>query len=380
MTRLSARTSRQERPASPQHAKKKKKERKKRKKNKNRTRPVFQQSGVASLQIGLASLPGDCPGDPPRRQSSQLPSHRLCPEHLRHGRDELPNTSVACRYCCLHPTRYGPCRPHPGTHFPNIACSPTVFQVWGPALELVASQLPQIGSTASLDPESDTAAIARLGDFAGSFLSPLPTGSRLAQGETTGHYSHVAISVLDRLTCIPGALLDDAILLAIIPYVDAACAWSEGAVAGSASQILSRQFSQRNKSDFIVSVLLENTIKPQLSTWKSTRLTAAGRVAAYERPGVRQIPNDDGTAAPWAAEGAAMIPLFQWALDESDVRHLLQKHLKNTDIYRSLISLSNIGLHSHPFFWLSWMTSLSRQNSMVCGRRRCSCVSAQLGS
>lgn len=133
------------------------------------------------------------------------------------------------------------------------------------------------------------------------------------------------MSILDTLTETPGTVFDDDVLLAIIPYADATSGSSTDDLIDASSSIISRQLSRRNKTDFIVTALLETAIKPHLSKWSSTRLTTAGRAAAYEDAGAGNTPIDLGTSPPWVAQGDTMIPLFQWALEMSDVRQHLPR-------------------------------------------------------
>lgn len=133
------------------------------------------------------------------------------------------------------------------------------------------------------------------------------------------------MSVLDELTEAPGTVFDDDVLLAIIPYADATFTTSTGGLIETSSSIISRQLSRRDRTNFIVSSLLETAIKPHLSTWSSTRLTAAGRAAEYEDTGTRNTHIDLGTSPPWAGQGNTMISLFQWALKNSDVRQHLPR-------------------------------------------------------
>lgn len=201
---------------------------------------------------------------------------------------------------------------------PPVIQSPTAF------LELIAPQLQDVNNTTvDEQDEKDAAAVSRLARFASSFLSPLPTSRESAGDKSRMHYCRVSMTALDRLTSSSGALLDDDVLLTIVPYNDPASASSTDVLAASASKILARQFSQRSRSDFIVSVVLETAIRPHLSKWSSARLTATGRVAAYEDSSTGNIPTDLEARPPWVDEGASMIPLFQWALNESDVsQHL----------------------------------------------------------
>ena len=200
----------------------------------------------------------------------------------------------------------------------RMLCSPALQRL--ALLDTIAAQLQHVASTAADENEDgeDAAAASKLAHFASSFLSPLPTSHELDRDNGT-HRCHVSMTALDRLTSASGTLLDDDILLAIVPYAGSASDLSADLLADAASKILSRQFSQqRSKSDFIVSVLLETAIRPHLSKWSSTRLTATGRAAAYEDT-VTRTPTDLTATPPWVDQGAPMIPLFQWALNESNV-------------------------------------------------------------
>ncbi|MBE3047737.1 Tti2 family protein [Candidatus Bathyarchaeota archaeon] len=199
----------------------------------------------------------------------------------------------------------------------KATCSPALQPL--ALLNTIATQLQHVASTATDEHGEDTAAASKLAHFASSFLSPLPTSRELAQDKNGAHRCHVSMTALDRLTGASGTLLDDDdVLLAVVPYAGSASASSTGVLADAASKILARQFSQRSKPDFIVSVLLETAIRPHLSKWSSTRLTATGRAAAYEDT-VTRTPTDLTASPPWVEQGAPMIPLFQWALNESDV-------------------------------------------------------------
>ena len=205
------------------------------------------------------------------------------------------------------------------THPPKTAGSPVLQP--SSLLELVTVQLQQVNNPAPATIHGEeAAAFSRLAHFASSFLSPLPAGPSLLKDVKSSHSRHIATSALDHLTSASCTPFDDDVLLAIIPYAAGSSDLPGNVGTDVVPKILSRQFSRRSKSDFIVSVLLETAIRPHLTSWSSSRLTATGRVAAYENMASRSAPVDLKTTPPWAGEGSAMVPLFQWALNESDVR------------------------------------------------------------
>lgn len=187
----------------------------------------------------------------------------------------------------------------------------------------MSSELQNVNGAAAAEHGDDAAAASRLAHFASSFLSPLPANPGSPEDRDGPHRRHLALSILDHLTSASAAHLDDDVLLAIIPYATG-FALPPSVGTDAVPRILARQFSERSKPDFIVSAVLETAIRPRLSNWSSSRLTATGRVAAYEEAASRSAPVDVGATPPWAAEGSAMVPLFQWALNESDVRSPLR--------------------------------------------------------
>lgn len=186
-------------------------------------------------------------------------------------------------------------------------------------LELVATQLRDVGNLATAGHGEDSAAFSRLAHFARSFLTPLPACPGSPEDKDRSRCRQLSMSALYHLTTAFEASLDDHVLLAIIPYSDRAFVSPTDVITGLAPEILSRQFSRRSKSDFIVSVVLESAIRPHLSKWSSSRLTATGRVAAYEDSAPTGVAADLDASPPWVGECSTMIPLFQWALNESDV-------------------------------------------------------------
>lgn len=160
--------------------------------------------------------------------------------------------------------------------------------------------------------------ITKVIEFAGHQLSTLYLND--AVRTESPRVRELSLAILDRLTSDPEVLLESDILISLVAHADSNAPWATDASARVSSEILSRQFRQLDKAGFIVSTILEATIKKRLDSYRSTKLTSTGRVARFDDGLANIQPPGSEVESPFIGDGIYLLSLFQWALAESNVR------------------------------------------------------------
>ena len=182
-------------------------------------------------------------------------------------------------------------------------------------MPVIAAQISSLAPTSPQDSDASAYHISKIIDVAIKALAH-------PHGNESSDLGEASLSILNQLDSEYGICLTTDALKAVAIHADPGVPWTTNESVRLSSAILSRQFTRLDKADFIITTILQETVKPQLHSWQSARLTPAGRIAQFENK--LELINSPGlgTVPPWTGDGAQIISLFYWALVQSDVRSL----------------------------------------------------------
>jgi hypothetical protein len=110
--------------------------------------------------------------------------------------------------------------------------------------------------------------------------------------------------------------LDDQVLLKLTAVTDPEDPWTTAIAAKSASKLLADQLAAQRLTDFIVTTVLQDFLKP-LFVRSSSRITASGRPSQYAAINDR-LPSFT-EEQPWKSQVAWVEATMQWAVCMSTV-------------------------------------------------------------
>ncbi len=170
----------------------------------------------------------------------------------------------------------------------------------------MAKQLCYVDDQIGQDRLDVTSSIPKIAAFACRFLSTAPGTSQ--HKTDTGNYE-TALYVLKALALAPGTHLDDGVLLAVIPHADTDAAWATPAAVAASSTILTQQLSRREKADFILSVVVKETVMSVISE---------RRRAGYVSQSEHAIPGSHSVTS-LSVDRPFIPPMISWAMASSEV-------------------------------------------------------------
>ena len=139
-----------------------------------------------------------------------------------------------------------------------------------------------------------------------------------AQGE-------LGLHVLNALIERHGAMPDTATLIAIAAFANSNDTWSTASSAALAQRLLDDHFrspgdrGEEQRTKFITEDVLTGFLRPLFSKSHPATVTASGRKAEFVELSRYDGGDDAAARKPWKYERRYAVPVFEWAVEQSDV-------------------------------------------------------------
>ncbi|KAM0238973.1 hypothetical protein ACHAP5_008479 [Fusarium lateritium] len=134
--------------------------------------------------------------------------------------------------------------------------------------------------------------------------------------EGFGLVTEAAVASLSIMCSKHPLILDEQLLLKLTAVTDPEDSWTTAIGAKSASKLLADQLVTQKLTDFIVSSVLQDFLKP-LFVRSSSRITPSGRPAQYTA--INDRPPSFSEEQPWKSQATRVGATMQWAVCMSTV-------------------------------------------------------------